>query len=401
MSTTLATPVASESVELDMGGLTDALSAFNPANPTTPVEQPKPAEPPAPAPDAPVEAAKPADAKPADEKPKKGLDALPGEEVEEKKEEVKKEEPAAEEPEVDTSKWAKPQQQAFAAMRAETKRAKEQAKDAQIRYEKLQKEYETFKATPKDSEETSKKLAELETWKRAQDLKGTPEWKTSVEAPIQQSLSLLERIAGHAKIDAKALIDATDEPIQFERILAIRKVFEAAEEPVPDTLITAAVNEADKLHPLYEKASKMEKEAEQTLNSLNHQTEQQKAAAAKAEEAAYLKHHDHIYGQMAAKLPSIFSNPEVAEEIKSARPATDPADKAFQAQAAAALPTIVKELFAAREEVKKERAAKLALLNTRPGVKGTSTVITKSPNEDDTELDSEGLTEALRGVRAA
>jgi hypothetical protein len=392
MSATLNTPAAPESVDLDMGGLTDAIAAFNPASApaAAPVEQP------APAPDASVEAAKPAD-----EKPKKGLDALPGEEVEEKKEEVKKEEPAAEEPEVDTSKWAKPQQQAFAAMRAETKRAKEQAKDAQIRYEKLQKEYETFKATPKDSEETSKKLAELETWKRAQDLKGTPEWRTAVEAPIQQSLSLLERIAGHAKIDAKALIDATDEPIQFERILAIRKVFEAAEEPVPDTLITAAVNEADKLHPLYEKASKMEKEAEQTLNSLNHQTEQQKAAAAKAEEDAYLKHHDHIYGQMAAKLPSIFSNPEVAEEIKSARPATDPADKAFQAQAAAALPTIVKELFAAREEVKKERAAKLALLNTRPGVKGTSTVITKSPNEDDTELDSEGLTEALRGVRAA
>jgi hypothetical protein len=221
-----------------------------------------------------------------------------------------------------------------------------------------------------------------------------------VDTPIQQSLSLLERIAGHAKIDAKALIDATDEPIQFERILAIRKVFEAAEEPVPDTLITAAVNEADKLHPLYEKAAKMEEEAEQTLNSLNHQTEQQKAAAAKAEEAAYLKHHDHIYDQMVKKLPSIFNNPEVAEEIKSARPATDPADKAFQAQAAAALPTIVKELFAVREEVKKERAAKLALLNTRPGVKPSSTPVQKPASPEDVELDEEGLTAALRGLRA-
>ncbi len=391
MSTALDTPSAPESVELDMGGLTDALATLNPAAPV--VAAPDPV-----APDAPVEA-KPADAKPADEKPKKGLDALPGEAVEEKKED-KKEEPAVEEVDVDTSKWAKPQQQAFAAMRAETKRAKEQAKDAQIRYDKLQKEYEAFKATPRDSEETAKKLAELETWKRAQDLKGTPEWKDAVEAPIQQSLGLLERIAGHAKIDAKALIDATDEPIQFERILAIRKVFEAAEEPVPDTLITAAVNEADKLHPLYEKASKMEQESEQTLNSLNHQTEQQKAVAAKAEEAAYLKHHDHIYEQMAQKLPSIFSNPEVAEEIKSARPATDPADKAFQAQAAAALPAIVKELLAARAEVKKERDAKLALLNTRPGVKATNTTITKPPSDDDVELDGDGLTEALRGVRA-
>jgi hypothetical protein len=387
------TPDAPESVDLDMGGLSAALATFNPANPP-PVEA-APVTPP----DAPADAPKPADAKPADEKPKKGLDALPGEAVEEKKEEAKKEEPVAE-PEVDTSKWAKPQQQAFAAMRAEKKRAEETARDAQIRYDKLQKEYEAFKATPKDSEETAKKLAELETWKRAHDLKSTPEWVSAVDTPIQQSLSLLERIAGHAKIDAKALIDATDEPIQFERILAIRKVFEAAEEPVPDTLITAAVNEADKLHPLYEKAAKMEKEAEQTLNSLNHQTEQQKAAAAKAEEAAYLKHHDHIYDQMVKKLPSIFNNPEVAEEIKSARPATDPADKAFQAQAAAALPTIVKELFAVREEVKKERAAKLALLNTRPGVKPSSTPVQKPASPEDVELDEEGLTAALRGLRA-
>lgn len=396
MSTTLA--IAPESVELDMGGLDAALAAHNPAN-SPPVSAPVEAAP-VTTPDAPADTPKPADAKPADEKPKKGLDALPGEEVEEKKEEAKKEEPAVEEAEVDTSKWQKPQREAFAAMRSETKRAKEQAKDAQIRYEKLQKEYEAFKATPRDSEETSKKLAELETWKRAHDLKSTPEWVSAVDTPIQQSLSLLERIAGHAKIDAKALIDATDEPIQFERILAIRKVFEAAEEPVPDTLITAAVNEADKLHPLYEKAAKMEKEAEQTLNSLNHQTEQQKAAAAKAEETAYLKHHDHIYDQMVKKLPSIFGNPEVAEEIKSARPATDPADKAFQAQAAAALPTIVKELFAAREEVKKERAAKLALLNTRPGVKPSSTPVQKPASPEDVELDEEGLTAALRGMKA-
>jgi hypothetical protein len=392
MSTTIA-PAAPESVELDMGGLDAALATLNPANPTVP--EPVPVQ----TPEAPVEQPKPADPKPADEKPKKGLDALPGETVEEKKAEAKKEEPA-DEPEVDTSKWVKPQQQAFAAMRAEKKRAEETARDAQIRYDKLQKEYEAFKATPKDSEETAKKLAELETWKRAHDLKSTPEWVSAVDTPIQQSLSLLERIAGHAKIDAKTLIDATDEPIQFERILAIRKVFEAAEEPVPDTLITAAVNEADKLHPLYEKAAKMEKEAEQTLNSLNHQTEQQKAAAAKAEEAAYLKHHDHIYDQMVKKLPSIFNNPEVAEEIKSARPATDPADKAFQAQAAAALPTIVKELLAAREEAKKERAAKLALLNTRPGVKPSSTPVQKPASPEDVELDEEGLAAALRGMKA-
>lgn len=397
--TDTTTPEAA--VELDIGGLDDALKSFNPANPTAPAPDPTPvvADP---APDTSVKEEKPVE-KGVDEKPKKGLDALPGEEVEEKKPDEKKGEPAAaaEEPDVDTSKWQKPQREAFAAMRSEKKRAIEQAKDAETRFQKLQKEFESFKATPRDSEETAKKLAELESWKRAHDLKSTPEWQSTVNEPIQQSLGLLERIAGHAKIDKQALIDATDEPIQFERILAIRKVFEAADEPVPDTLITAAVQEADKLHPLYEKAARMEKEAEETLNSLNHQTEQQKAAAAKAEEAAYLKHHDHIYEQMSKKLPSIFNNPEVAEEIKSARPATDPADKAFQAQAAAALPTIVNELFKLRQEVKKERDAKLALLNARPGVKPVTTTSAKPPSDDDVELDEDGLTAALRGMKAA
>ena len=153
------TTTPDSAVELDMGGLTSALASFNPANPAAPAPDstPAPTPDPAPAPEPKEED------KPADEKPKKGLDALPGEEVEEKKEEEKKEETPAE-PEVDTSKWQKPQREAFAAMRGEKKRAMEQAKDAESRYQKLQKEFEAFKATPRDSEGTATKLDELETW---------------------------------------------------------------------------------------------------------------------------------------------------------------------------------------------------------------------------------------------
>lgn len=391
----LDTTNPSPSVEIDGDSLSAAIAAtVSPQSAPTPVvEAPAPVEP------APPVEQKPVEAKPADEKPKKGLDALPEEKVEEGKKEEKPEAKAPEESEVDTSKWAKPQQQAFAAMRSEKKRAEDKARDAQMRFEKIQKEYEQVKANPRDSEETLKKLERLETWEKAQDLRSTPEWNNAIEAPIQKSLDMLERIAKHANINAQELVKATDEEVPFERILAIRKVFDAAEAPVPDTLITAAVQEAEKLHPLYQKAQEMEKNAKETLTSLRHQTDQQKAEAAKADEVAYVKHHDHIYDQMAKKLPSLFSKPEIADEVKAARPATDPAERAFQAQAAALLPSMAQELFALREEVKKERASKLALLNTRPGVSPSPAPNSKPASDDDVELDEEGLSSALRQRR--
>jgi hypothetical protein len=393
----LNTPTPPPSVEIDGASFNAALAATVPqATGMQPVQAPAVVEAP---PVTPSVEVKPVEVKPADEKPKKGLDALPEEKIEEEKKEEKIEAKSPEEPEVDTSKWAKPQQQAFAAMRAEKKRAEEKARDAQIRYDKLQKEYEQAKANPKDSEETLKKLERLESWEKAQDLRSTPEWIETIQAPIQKSLDMLHRIADHANIDAQALIEATDEEVPFERILAIRKVFDESDTPVPDTLITAAVQEAEKLHPLYQKGSDMERNAAETLTSLRHQTDQQKAEISKAEEAAYVKHHDHIYGQMAKKLPSLFSKPEIADEVKAARPATDPAERAFQAQAAALLPSIAQELFALREEVKKEKASKLALLGARPGVNPSPAPTSKPASDDDVELDEEGLTSALRQRR--
>ncbi len=384
-------------VEIDADSFATALQASapqigNPAGAVPPAEIPAKPD----ATTAQPTADKPEEKKPAeDSKPKKGLDALPEEKSEEKKPEDEKTKAETEEPEVDTSKWAKAQQEAFASARVKERRLKEQIKETQTRYEKLQKEFEAVKANPKDSEETLKKLQRLEQWESAQDLRNTDNWKKTIEEPIQKSLSMLERIASHAKIDAAALIKATDEPIEFERILAIRKIFEGAEEPVPDTLITAAVREAEKLHPLYEKGTELEKNAKEALSSLRHQTEQQKQEASKAAEAEYVKHHDHIYGQLSKKLPSMFNNPDVAEEVKSARPATDPADQAYQAQAAALLPSMAKEMLALREEVAREKASKLALLGARPSVNPSTTPVSKPIGADDTELDEDGLATAL------
>lgn len=392
-------PAPPPSVEIDEGSFDSALSASapqigNPAGSVPPaqVEQPKPADTPAP------EAEKPKEDKPADAPKKKGLDALSEEKSDEKPKAEEK--PAeAEEPEIDTSKWAKTQQEAFASARVAAKRLKEQVKDAETRYEKLQKEFEAFKSNPKDSEKTVKELEELRAWKNSQDLRSTPEWEQAVAKPVAASLAVLAKIASRAKVDQAQLEAATDIEDKFDRYDAITKLFDAADEPVPAHLVSAAIQEAEKLHPLYAKGMELEQKAGETLSSLKHQTEQQKAEAAKAAEAEYVKHHDHIYGQLSSKMKSLLADEAVAAEVKAARPATDPADQAFQAQAAAVLPVLWEKYLAVREEAAKEKAGKLALLGTRPGVTPSAAPAAKPVNGDDVELDDEGLENALSTIR--
>lgn len=390
-------PAPPPSVEIDGDSFSSALSASapqigNPAGSVPPaqVEQPKPE--PAPEPEKPKEDAKP------DTPKKKGLDALSEEKSDEKpKEEAKTAE--AEEPEVDTSRWAKAQQEAFASARVAGKRLKEQVKETQTRYENLKKEFDAYKAQPRDSEATQKELERLKNWESAQELKNTPEWIDTFEKPLKASLAVLGKIATRAGVSQDKLEEATDIEDELDRYDAVVALFESADAPVPSHLVQAAIDEAKKLHPLYAKGISLEQKAAETLSSLKHQTEQQKAEATKAAEAEYGKHHEHIYGQLSAKMKSLFADEAVAAEVKAVRPGTDPADRAYEAQAAAILPTLWEKYLAVRDEAAREKSAKLALLGTRPGVTPSTTSTTKPVNGDDVELDEEGLESAISTLR--
>ena len=396
----LITPTeASSSVELDMDSLSAALAASAPqinlpAGAAAPAPTPEPVKP---VETPPVEE-KPTEVKPAGEK-KKGLDALAGEKKEEKKPDEKKPDAIIEEPNVDTSKWGKAQQEAFVALRQAKRRTEEQAKTAQARAERLEKELQAVKANLKDRSETEAEMQRLKNWEKAQELEKSPEWKTAIVEPGLLSLATLSKIAERAKIDPIKLEEATDIEDEFDRLDAITALFDAAEVPVPAHLINAAIQEASKLRPIYAKAAELKRNAQETLSSLSHQTEQQKAAAAAAAEAEYSKHHEHIYGQLADKMPSIFEDTEFAAEVKAVRPSTDPADRAYEAQAAAILPTLWQKFLDVREEADREKKAKLALLGTRATVTPTTTTTIKPTGADDTELDEEGLSAALRTIK--
>jgi len=397
------TTTAEAPVDLDMGALSAALAASQPQiNQPAGAAEPLPTpEPPKPAEAAPVE--KPADTKPAEPaktaaEKKKGLDALTGEKKPDAKPEDKKPDEAPAEPEVDISKMGKQQQEAFIAMRQANKRALEQAKTAQVKAEKLERELQEARSNPKDRPETLEKLKRLETWEKAQELQKSDDWRTTITEPVRRSLATLSKIADRAKIDPAKLEEATDIEDEFDRLDAITALFDAAEAPVPAHLVTSAIQEAAKLHPIYAKAAELKKNAQETLSSLNHQTSQQKEAAAKAAEAEYSQHHDHIYGQLTEKMPSLFRDEEFAAEVKAARPGTDPADRAYEAQAAAILPKVWELLLAEKENSEREKKAKLALLGTRTTITPT-TVSTKPVSADDVELDEDGLTNALNSIK--
>lgn len=341
----------------------------------------------APTPDKPAAEEKPA----ADEKPKKGLDALPDEEVE-KKPDAEEKPAAEEEPEIDTKNWAKAQRDAFAAARVKAKLLAAERDDARNKVAEMEKKLS--EQTPKDSEQTLKELEDLRTWKHAQNVKESPEWKSQVVEPIDKVFSVLDQIAEAAKVDPETLRAATDEEASFKRALAIKKVFDAAEEPVDQVLITAALSEADKLPPLYAKMDELQNKASEVWSSLQNQTTAQKEAAAKAAEGEYLKSHTHVAEQLKRKLPSIIDD-AVAKDLAEARPSDDPADKAFATQAAILLPKVVASMTALKAEIAKLKASEAALLGSRGTVDKVAADPVRRENPDG-DMDEDALAAALR-----
>lgn len=389
-------PNDTSAVELDMSSLDSALAASAaqiglPAGAAQPVPAPEPIQPVEPAP---AVESKSDEVKPVDEKPKKGLDAITGEKKEPEKPAEGEKAKGEPEPEIDTSKWAKAQREAFIAARQKTKRAELEATEARTKLEKLQKEFDEYKKTPRDSENTVKELEELRNWRHAQELYQSPEWVDNINKPLAAHLDLLDRIAKKAGVDPEALAKATDEEVLIDRIDAINAVFEKADTPVPAHYVAAAIQEAEKMHAIYDKGVALKNKAGETLNSIRFQTAEQKQAAAKAQEAEYLKHHDHIYSQMAEKMPSIFKDESLAKAVKDARPATDPADKAFQAQAAEVLPHVFSQMLKLREELAAEKASKQALLGARATITPAKTP-TRPVSDDDVELDEAAFDAAI------
>lgn len=388
------------SAEIDLGGLESAIQSANlDSNLGKPreaaVQQPQPT----------------VTEKPVAKVEKPVIDTTPKKHWEKLESEVKKEEAAKPEDQktdevdddlpADPPNASKEQKERAANHRRVFNELKKQVPDLQKQLEQARKDLEAAKTTGKPDEATLQELEELRTYRAARDIQSTPEYQDNIVAPIEGLLANIREIALEAKVDPEALAAATDVNTPWKRALAIKKVFESAEEAVPQELVTAAINESEKLWPIYEKAADMKAKAQELWQGLQNKGEIQSQKAKEEAEAKYVEHHNSIYDQLKVKagISDILKNEEVAKALQAARPSDDPDDKAYSTMAGELLPHLTNKLKEMAAQIEKLEKAKVALVGARPGVTpGGSNGSRSKANGDDVEMDEGGLLDAVRST---
>lgn len=337
----------------------------------------------------------PVEQKPADDgKPKKPWEKIKGEEQPKEEEKPKPEEQSADEKLPDLpGNASKLQKDAFTKLAFEAREAKRQAKALEAQLNELKnKPVET-----KPDETTLKELEELRTYRAAQDVRATPEWEANVTKPIEQVFSTLKGIAEFAKVDPAALEKATDPEQSWQRAIAIKNVFESAEEPVAQEVVVAAIQEAEKLQPLYAKAAEMESKAQELWRGLQNKSEAERLKSTEAQQKAFTEARSGLFEQIKVKFPTLFKDEAVAKEVSEAALGDDPSDQAYAAMAGQILPHLAQQLSEAKAEIAKLKASEATLLKARPsGGKTVEQTTQKPKSDDDYELDENELHSVFR-----
>lgn len=340
--------------------------------------------------------------KPEDTTPKKPWERLEGDAPEKKPAEKEKAVTTEDDEIPEPPGMNKAQKDKFIAHRQEHSRLKKQVPELQGQLDKMRQELEQARSTKGPDEATLKELEELRTFKAASDVQSTPEWDNTIRQPIAKVLSSLGKIAEKAGVDAKALEAATDAQESWERAIAIREVFEKAADSVPEALVAAAINEAEKLWPLYAQADKMKAEAQEVWKGLQNRDEVGRQQTQQARQEQYLKHHTNIFEQLKAKLPAILGDEKLAKEIMDARPSDDPDDQAYSVIAGHMLPVMATKIKELTAEVVRLQKSEKALVGGRAGISSASANGHANGKEQHSnEFDEGGLLAAISssGIR--
>ena len=376
---------------MDVGALLGAAQAYNQGQQQPAPQQQQPTEAPPQTPQEPTQTQQP-EAKPADDgKPKKPWDKIAGEVEEAKPEEKKTEEGDELLPEAPPNS-NKQQKDAWNKMAFEAREAKRQLKAMEAQIKEFKEKPPEFKLAP----EIEQELEELRTFRAASDVRSTQEWVETVTKPLESVFSTLKGIAEFAKIDAKELEKATDPEQPWQRAIAIKKVFETAEEPVPQEIVQAAILEAEKLHPIYAKAGEMEAKAQDLWRGLQNKTEAQRQQEMESSQKAFAEARTNLFEQIKTKFPGLFKNEAVAKEVSDATIGETPEDQAYNAMAGQILPHLSQQVKELREEVARLKKSGETLLKTRPNGGKMPDVTSKPKTGEDAEMDESGLQNAIR-----
>jgi len=261
-------------------------------------------------------------------------------------------------------------------------------------YEKLKKEVEELRKAPvKLPPEMEQEYNELMQFRAAHAVKETPEFKKSVVEPLRAVENEMKEAAAYAKVDYDALMDAADIPNKYARGRAIKDVLSKSTEEIDDTLVAQVIAEAEKLHPIYQKAQELEKNALEIRNALTGKEKVQTEAQQREQEQKFTQAaeemHNTLKGTFAAT--DLFKDPEMEKAVSSARQADvkeDPMMAAYQAQAGVILPALITQLNAARKELAEKNRILAARAKTGANLGTRSSPATSTEEEPQEELGS-------------
>lgn len=299
--------------------------------------------------------AKTGEPKPEEKKPSK-LDKV---KLNKPKDEEPKAEPKPEEPK------KKPTQE-------ENIRILRQAKEE---LDKLKPEYEKFRtdfdAKDKELLTTKEELAKLKAlglneqerqeYQKYRDLhaveavKNSEDFKAHIEAPIKAKVDWISTIAGRANLDETtkaALYNAVDIPDKLDRQKAIREIFKNADLDIDDfqTYTSEVISASNELNEvLYPKMDNTLAKAQEIELAAREKEKTQAEQSSAKEMEEFSKEHNDLVEQLSKENLRVLlddtslsiDGTSMAEAMKSATPASDPKEKAWQAIAGSALPFVV------------------------------------------------------------
>lgn len=276
-----------------------------------------------------------------------------------KKPEIPKEEVKVEEPAKTVVKNDKEENWAF--MRKKVEDAEKELSTVKPELERLKPEYETTKAELAKMKALGLTETERNEFKLYREMhaveavKNSKDFKEKIMGPIQAKIGKIKSVSSNAKLQpqqASALLDACDIEDEFQRNKAIRSIVRGEDlEPedyqaLADSAISAARDLQETLYPKHDEALGRAEEVQLAARAREQQQGQQATQKQQQEDK---RAHEEVWNILSTdKLKLVLDEQDLsidgitmADAMKGAEAAASPQDRAFEVQAAAALPFIV------------------------------------------------------------
>ncbi len=278
------------------------------------------------------------------------LDVLkaPEEKKEEPKETAKTEQSKEETNEVKEDE--SPQKKRWGELRKKEERLE---KEVLPEYERVKAELQELKGKPQIPAETQERLDFLEQKYAVDNLVNNQDYQKEVLMPWSETEGEIESSGKHAGLESAqmaALREAIKEKDGFARNKQIRSIMSTGgkveDEQDLASLITTTQQAANRLHKeIWPKDARYQSEAGQIAMAAKGKETQLTVQQQQARDAEYTKAHGEIFNTVfQPKLDFVLKdNPDAVTALKSAKPASDPMNSAYQAQAGIALPYLITE----------------------------------------------------------